>query len=221
MTNIINISNEIDILTGAPVQFIKEVELLESITDVKERSNEALRYLKNNNCILSIGYETLIIYLANYMSCPTQRWRQLYLLERSIPPRANSQQKSWLDRLKIFADTYKLEKAVNRKLLNGLPGKILFSKESGDHENLHAGIGSYFPDFYCWDALNSKLHAFVELKCWSSTNIQNAKDYYKNKRYNARYVLVFMSDHQYKLIDYQEDKIIDQPDLQAPKLLIL
>lgn len=213
---------DVDILTGASQDFLEEVAKLESMTDFRERGKEAERYINKSNSITFINYLDLIAYLLNPDSCSQSTWQQLYLLERSIPPRKGTgTTPSWFDRLKIFADTYKLEHAVVGKKLLGLPGKIYFAKRSGDHENLHLGSGEYWPDFYCWDNTNNKCCGFVEFKHWASTDLQKAVAFYKDKHYKARYVLLLLKDHYY-LIDYLDSEapiIIEQLDLEVPELL--
>lgn len=215
-----NVTSEIDILHGASIEFIEEVAKLESIDDYKERGLEAIKFLKEHNGFDLIPFTLLISYLSDYEGCPISIWRQLYILERSIPPRKNAITKTWVERLKIFADTYVLEHIVDHSHLVGLPGIVAFTRNSGDHENLHAGQGSYAADFYCWDKLTNTRHAWVEFKHWGTVDIEAAKEYYLTKKYSARYVLVFLADHTYKLIDYQENTIIEQPQLAVPNLLI-
>lgn len=211
----------VDILTDAPLSFIKEVGELEKTLDPVERSKEAIRYITECHYQTFVNYQDLINYLTNPDICSKSTWRQLYLLERSIPKRKDTPQISWFDRLKIFADTYKLEHAVVGKSLRGLPGKIFFTRKSCDHEKLRMGPGSYAADFYCWDAANNKFHDFVEFKHWATTDLQKAVEFYKTKRYDARYVLLLLKDCYY-LIDYKDINspiITKQLALKVPKLL--
>jgi hypothetical protein len=211
--------SDVDILRDAPNKFLNEVAKLESLADFHERGKEAEKYINENGGLKAIAYEELIAGLASPSSQPLSFWRQLYLLERSIPPRKDAKQVSWFERLKIFADTYKLEHAVLGKKLDGLPGKLLFTRKSGDHDNLHAGAGAYAADFYCWDDKANKFHSFIEFKHWGTTDILRAADFYKDKHYFADYVLLFTSEHKYYLIDYINDQIIEQTNLSVPKLL--
>lgn len=114
-----------------------------------------------------------------------------------------------------------MEYAVNGRKLDGLPGKIFFAKKSGDHRNLHCGRGENWPDFYVWDDAINHWFAWLEFKHWGSSNIEMAKNFYKNHKYNARYVLVCLNDLTFHLIDYDTDTIIAQPNLKAPDNLLL
>lgn len=213
------LTESVDILTGAPRRFLDKVVELETTIDFHERGEKAARYITENGGLSQISYEDLIRYLTDPSSAPISIWRQLYLLERSIPPRNNAEQISWFNRLKIFADTYQLEHVANGKKLNGLPGKIRFSRKSGDHDNLHIGAGNYAADFYCWDEVLDKFHGFVELKHWGSQDIAKAMEFYSDKHYDAMYVLVFLKDGSCKLLDYKNNAIIDQAEISAPTLL--
>lgn len=139
--------DEINILIGASQSFIDEVCLLESTTDLKVRAELALAYLKENNGIELIDFKTLGQYLCAPKNVDLAIWRQLYILERSIKPRNSNW--SWVNRLKMFYNTYLEE--------HGLLGqyykdhKFYFLNKSGDHENLHAGMGTYGSDFYYFD----------------------------------------------------------------------
>lgn len=219
------LGKEIDIISDAPRRFLEIVDKIEQTHDVNEKAKIALDYIMVNNAISEISYLELISRLTNPSSSGSSFWRQMYLLERSIPRRKTDtpteSSLSWVARLKTFADTYTLEYAINKQQLDALPGLIRFTKKSGNHDILHSGHGTAAPDFYCWDPKIKKNHGFVEFKHWGSSNINTAKDYYADKRYIARYVLVFLASHEYKLIDYLTDTIIDQPNLPVPENLLI
>ena len=108
-----SVYSEINILTGASDQFITLVYELETTSDFKLRSQKALQYLKNNQGLWEIDYETLGRYLRNPSSVSLAVWRQLYVLERSIPPRFGNHY-TWIQRLRMFYNTYLYEQTLQK-----------------------------------------------------------------------------------------------------------
>lgn len=227
-----HVSSQIDILTDASKEFISMVATLESMEDKWKRAKLAREYLAQYGGMLKVNHKDLQDALHNPDSRSMSFWRQMYLIERAIPPKRIKQQDGtytwssdtpWVKRLKIFANTAIVEHAVVYKRLHGLPSELRFSRFSGDHDNLEAKPGEKAADFYCWDQANDKNYAFVELKCPRTANIEEAKNKYADStsRYGARFVLMFLTDYSYKLIDYETDTIIDQPDLPVPDDLFI
>lgn len=210
-----DICNEVDILTGASSEFISLVEKLELIEDTNERSNVALKYLQDNSLATLIPYPELYKLLAEKDFSDINRMRWLYILERSLPRRPLDKA-TWLNRLRVFVDTYLLEHSLVNKTFLG-NGPLRFTRFSGDHEALHAGKGKYGADFYFWSGYSN----FVECKHWRNDFIDEARLFYSDKRYNADNVIVCLYNKDIYWIDYKNKtttKIADSSIL--PQFLI-
>ena len=206
----VEVYSEINILTGATDRFLKVLQELETATDFKIRSQIALKYLKENGGLMEINYDVLGKYLRDPSSVPMSIWRQLYVLERSIPPRFGSYY-TWVQRLRLFYNTYLYEQALqkhtfewdNKKftlyLIKGRPDRPIY------HDRLVAGAGKWGADFYVYD----EKMLFVEHKYCKEPTIEAAAEKYdpsKNKyTYSARFVVAFMQQfNAYYLIDYEK-----------------
>ena len=106
----LDINKEIPLFLGASEEFIQKVLELEVILDLNERSKEAIKFITENNLKTSFNYSIINEMLHNPYEYPLSDWRNLYLIERSIPPR-NSKY-SWLQRIKIFNNTNLIETGV-------------------------------------------------------------------------------------------------------------
>ncbi len=204
------ICKEINILSGASRAFIDFAYELETCTDTKLRAAKAKAYIEKNKGMTEVTYSHLIRFLQDMNLVPLTVWRQLYLLERSIPPRFGSSY-TWVQRLKMFANTYVRECAVNdRGYYNGF--KLLFRKGNAknptNHHKLVYGQGKWGADFYFFDnnlpgTANYQKMVSVELK-HSSTNLNYEINKYKDDKYlyNAKYLILAMADGSYYMIDY-------------------
>jgi hypothetical protein len=203
-----SVYSEINILTGASQEFLNLLCELEQTADFKARGQKALKYLNDNNGLLEIDYETLGKYLRNPALVPIPIWRQLYVLERSIPPRFGGRY-TWVQRLKMFYNTYLYEQALQKhsfiwdgkkfvlRLITGRPDRPIY------HDRLVAGEGKWGADFYIYD--NKML--FVEHKYCDKATVAEAAEKYdpsQNKyTYAASFVVVYMAKlNAYYLINY-------------------
>lgn len=204
----LTVYSEINILTGASDSFLNLVHTLESTTNFDIRGEIALQYLKDNNGLTEIDYETLGKYLRNPDSIPISIWRQLYVLERSIPPRFGNNY-TWVQRLKMFYNTYLYEQALQKHSFT-LDGKnftlrLITGRKDNPiyHDRLVAGRGKWGADFYIYD---DKM-LFVEHKYCKELSVEaTAKKYDPSKNrftYSARFVVAYMECFNcYYLIDY-------------------
>lgn len=203
-----SVYSEINILTDANQGFLDLLCELEQTTDFKSRGQKALKYLQDNNGLLEIDYETLGKYLRNPDSVSLSTWRQLYVLERSIPPRFGGRY-TWVQRLKMFYNTYLYEQALQKhnfvwddkkftlRLITGRPDRPIY------HDRLIAGEGKWGADFYIYD---DKM-LFVEHKYCDKATVEEAAEKYEPSQnkytYAARFVVVYMAKlNAYYLIDY-------------------
>ena len=186
--------------------FVDVVNKIESEHDADAKAAIAKKFIDDKDLIKKISYEDLKRYLSDESSIDVTLARRLYLLERSIPRRQGDTH-TWLERLKIFADTSTLEHSIIATK-NVLGKKLYFTRKSGDHEALHYGAGSYAADFYYWDDIKNKA-VFVEFKHWRRADIESAKEYYKDKIYSASNVIVCTGDHRFYWIDYIADSITE------------
>ena len=190
-------------------KMVAEINRLHQENDdlIKSHNKEERRlHSINKKLIKEISYEDLKEYLSDESSIDVTLARRLYLLERSIPRRQGDTH-TWLERLKIFADTSTLEHSVIAAK-DVLGKKLYFTRKSGDHEALHYGAGSYAADFYYWDDVKNKA-VFVEFKHWRRADIESAKEYYKDKIYSASNVIVCTGDRRFYWIDYAADIVTE------------
>jgi len=222
---------EIDILSNAPIKFLRLVEELESTSDLWMRGKIADEYLIKNNGILYITYQNL----ASLLDTPTNRdmslCRQLYILERSIPSRFGNYY-TWVQRLKMFCNTYYREAAVH-KMASYNDHKLLWVKGTEahptNHDRLVHGPGVKGADFYFWDetinSSNNRDHMIkVEMKHGTyplSSMISKYSD--PTYLYDAKYVLLAMPDGKYYMINYNLTSPIAEeiPNIKIPDKYIL
>ena len=198
--------------------FVDVVNKIESESDADAKAAIAKKFIDDKDLIKEISYEDLKRYLSDESSIDVTLARRLYLLERSIPRRQGDTH-TWLERLKIFADTSTLEHSVVATK-DVLGKKLYFTRKSGDHEALHYGAGSYAADFYYWDDVKNKA-VFVEFKHWRRADIESAKEYYKDKIYSASNVIVCTGDYRFYWIDYAADSVTEIDNIVInDKLLI-
>ena len=204
------VTEEIDILKGANPDFIDFVAELETTLDLEARAKKAKDYIDANNGIKEIKYEDLGNYLANPNSIPLEIWRKLYVLERSIPPRFGNKY-TWVARLKMFYNTFIRESAIAGKA--SYKGKKLYwikgnADNPTNHDKLVYGKGKWGPDFYFYDdSLPGdkpwQKMVKVEMKHGAATLDSEIKKYADNKfLYNAKYLIIAMSDGYYYTINY-------------------
>lgn len=147
MNILTDICKEVNILNLASSRFTSLVEAIETEENKNKKADIALDFLVKNNLPLKVSYPGLQSILLNEDSYKDiDLMRYLYVLERSLP-RRDADTSTWLDRLRIFVDTYILEHFLVNKSFIDRPA-IRFSRLSGDHENLNAGKGKYGADFY-------------------------------------------------------------------------
>lgn len=204
-----DITEEIDILKGANPDFIDFVAELETTLDLEARAKKAKEYIDANGGEKEIKYEDLGSYLSSPSSVPLETWRKLYVLERSIPPRFGDKY-TWVERLKIFYNTYIRETAIAGKATyNGK--KIYFIKGSEknptNHDRLVYGHGQWGADFYFYDDTIDgetwQKMVKVEMK-HGDTNIDSEIQKHADDKflYNAKYLILAMSDGSYYMINY-------------------
>jgi len=211
-----NIYSEINILDGAPERFISEVIKLESMSNLRERAVEAYNYLVSSGGFTQIDFKTLGRMLSSPDKIDIRNWRNLYLLERSIAPR-NSRW-TWLNRLKMFYNTYLEEHQLVYKPYKN--SKFYFLDKSGDHENLHAGNGTFGSDFYYFDDTISgttwNKMVKVEMKyAYGDLNSEVIKynPTNKNHTYEASHVILYKEGDGYYMVDYQcESPLVEKLD---------
>ena len=201
---------EIDISIGASEEFIKlsnEIERLRRMGKYPESAQKALEALKDKKQL--IDYPTLKLALKSPKNIDPETGRWLYLIERSIPPRSKDRY-SWVQRLKIFVNTYTyehtVEKAQYRPFLNDplKGGKLYFRKGSArnpiDHENLRAGRGNFGADFYFYDKSQPKGQEMqsVEFKYNPKSSVEAGVDYVQNndQTYDANYLIMYDNSSQ-------------------------
>ena len=188
-------------------EFIKIRAELDSLpANSQERSQAAIGYLFDYNLPEEVSDENLLKYFFS-TSTPQAIWKWLYLLERSIPY-YSERQPEWQKRLLYFPATYIFEKHLlgEKFNYNGQEVKLLFSKHSGDHDNLHTGPNKKdAPDYYIWVDEN---YIFVDYKFASVarfTSIEQVAEYYADGKHmhNAKLLLSFLeAENKFYLIDY-------------------
>ena len=130
------LTQDVDILEDADSEFLELVVDLELETDFKKRAAIAKNFIDSHSYYLTeVSYTDLGKYLDNPEFYTKDFWRQLYVLERSIPPRFGDHF-TWFDRLKVFYNTYIRERAVhgkanyNGKTLYWIKGNVIYSSDS-------------------------------------------------------------------------------------------
>ena len=219
------VTEEIDILDGASDTFIKLVEQLETQPDLEQRAVIAQKYIKDNDGITEIHYDRLGLGLLNYNTIPLEVWRNLYVLERSIPPRFNNY--TWLQRLKMFYNTYVREHAIGGKA-SYKGKKIYFLKGNAqnptNHDRLVYGPGRWGPDFYFYDENRGETTwdkmVKVEMKHGNTDIEAEVKKHFKDKfLYNAKYLLLAMADGSYYMVNYNiPEAEITKLDITCPDI---
>ena len=188
----------------------------------KDRSRAAISYLFEYNLPDHVSDAELIDY---YFNENTSRavWKWLYLLERSIPY-YSATQPEWQRRLLYFPATWIMEKYLLGYTFDyqGANVKLLFSRHSGDHDNVHAGPNEQdAPDFYIW--VDEK-HIFVDYKFASIdrfSSIEQVYNHYADGRHmhGAKLLLSFLeAEERFYLIDYINDEYYPL-DLVAPNYI--
>lgn len=191
MNILTDICKEVNILNIASKRFLTLVEAIEAEEDKNKKADIALNFLLKNNLPVKIPYPELYSILTNKESYKDiELMRYLYVFERSLPRRVTDTS-TWLERLRIFTDTYLLEHSLVGRSFNGKP-VLRFTRASGDHEALNAGKGKYGSDFYYWDTKPN----FVECKHWSTDDLDAARVFYSDKRYHADHVIVCLNNKQ-------------------------
>jgi len=208
-----DITNEIDILKGATPDFINFVAELETMTDFEARAKKAKEYIDTNNGIKEIKYRDLGTCLADIKGAPLEVWRKLYVLERSIPPRFGDKY-TWVERLKMFYNTYVRETALDGKAIyNSKKLYIIKGNEAHptNHDKLVYGHGQWGADFYFYDDSLPGDKAWqkmvkVEMK-HGDTNVEaEIKKHADDKfLYNAKYLILAMADGSYYMVNYNVD----------------
>ena len=207
-----DVTIEIDILKGANPEFINFVSELECMTDFEARANKAKKYIEDNNGLKEIDYPTLGKYLLNPKAVPLDIWRKLYVLERSIPPRFGDKY-TWVERLKMFYNTYVRETAIDGKVTYNNK-KIYQIKGNKDrptnHNKLVYGHGQWGADFYFYDdnieGSTWQKMIKVEMKHGNSNIDVEIKNHAEDKfLYGAKYLILAMSDGSYYMINYNKE----------------
>ena len=227
----ITVTAEIDILKGANLDFIKFVAELESITDFDIRAQKAKDYIDKHNGIKEIDYITLGKYLANTKATPLEIWRQLYVLERSIKPRFGDHY-TWLDRLRMFYNTYIRENAIAGKAIYR-GKKIYFIKGNEaaptNHDKLVYGHGQWGADFYFYDDSREGDQTWqkmvkVEMKHCDGNLDTAVKKYADNEySYGAKYLILAMANGSYFMVDYtdKESPVVTNLNINCPDVYII
>lgn len=214
-----NVCSEINILHGASPEFITLVADLETEPDFRKRAEKAIAAIEASESLKEIYYIELGVGLNNYGLFSIDTWRQLYLLERSIVPRCGDYY-TWVQRLKVFYDTFLHESRVNKNVsINGHP--VLFRKGTKtnptNHDKLVYGHGKAGSDFYYFDdtlegTANRDKMVSVEFKYSAEDSPElGAKKYASGKfLYNSKHLIMYMDKlKKYVTVDYtkySEDK---------------
>ena len=218
----LDINKEIPLFFGASEEFIQEALKLEAISDLNERSKEAIKFITENNLKTSFNYSIINEMLHNPYEYPLSDWRNLYLIERSIPPR-NSKY-SWLQRIKIFNNTNLIETGIVNLGIAPNGNKFYWrkgtEKHPTNHDSLHMGKGEPLADFYFYDdtAGETTREKMISTECKYSnfdTVELGAEHFRTDHSYGVRYLMLYHAkDSQYYLIDYKENIIIPQPQIK-------
>ena len=213
--NITNIPNN---------EFIKIRKELDSLpANSPIRSELAKEYLFDYNLPEIVSNEDLIIYFFAGHTSQTI-WKWLYLMERSIPY-YSAKQPEWQKRLLYFPSTYIFENCLLDQKFNyrGTEVKLLYSRHSGDHNNLHAGPNEQdAPDYYIWVDNN---YIYIDYKFAPMVKFQTIEsviEYYKNgdHMHNAKVLLSFLeAEEKFYLIDYANGEYYEVP-LKRPQTYI-
>ena len=198
------------LLYADSLNFIIHILCLVRKSGLSYNKEKATTLYYENNGIKEINYEDLGNYLANPSSVSLEIWRKLYVLERSIPPRFGNKY-TWVARLKMFYNTFIRESAIAGKA--SYKGKKLYwvkgnADNPTNHDKLVYGKGKWGPDFYFYDdSLPGdkpwQKMVKVEMKHGAATLDSEIKKYAGNKcLYNAKYLIIAMSDGYYYTINY-------------------
>ena len=226
-----DVCNEIDILDGADLEFIDVVNRLEQEKDGYARAAIAAVYIEDHKYLKEVSYPDLGKYLANPSAYPIQLWRELYLLERSIPPRFGSRY-TWLNRLRIFYDTFLFESQVVGTYYKN--HKLYFRTGNKDnptnHDKLVMGAGKSGSDFYYFDGTlpgdkNYQKMVSVEFKyCKEGSAQAGAEKYLRNNKftYGAKLIVLYVpEDKAYYMVDYTtQPYTITKLNIKVPTGLI-
>ena len=206
---IYEITKDVNIFKNASQEFINLVVKLETTIEYKERAKLAKQIIDTYDGIKEIDQEFLTQMLLNPSEYSLDFWRRLYVLERSIPPRFGDAY-TWFDRLKIFANTYQRENAVDKKAK--YQGNTLYLVHGNvnartNHDKLVYGQGKWGSDFYFYDnslsGSNWQKMVKVEMKYGKSSLDEEIKKYRNNKfTYDAKLILFAMSNGYYIMVDY-------------------
>ena len=183
---------------------------LEAEQDPSARADMAKKCIDENDGMKEISYNELGAYLANPKTASPSVWRKLYVLERSIAPRFGNKY-TWLERLKIFYNTFIRESAV----VNGAHyrGKKLYFLNGGknrqtNHDKLVYGHGQWGADFYFYDDSIPSESAWdkmvkVEMKHGNYDVASEVSKHANDKfLYNAKHMILAMADGSYFMVDY-------------------
>lgn len=209
-----NLIFPINILSGASPEFIKLVVDLELTPDQDKRSQMAIKAITDSGSLREISYKDLGKFLRS-PNTSLEIWRQLYLLERSIPSRFNDTY-TWYQRLCIFKDTYLHEQNLhisNEAKVNNQKIRIRRGSKNNptNHDKLVCGYGKSGSDFYYFDDSISGTTidkmVSVEFKYCAESTLSKAAAKYAtgNYTYKSTYIIVYMEAfNSYFVIDYSK-----------------
>lgn len=209
------LTQDVDILEDADSEFLGLVAELELETDFKKRAITAKNFIDSHSLsyLKNVSYVDLGKYLDSPEFYTKDFWRQLYVLERSIPPRFGDHF-TWFDRLKVFYNTYVRERAVhgkasyNGKTLYWVKGNV---KNPTNHDKLVYGHGTSGADFYFFDDNLPGDQAWqkmvkVEMKHGDADLDTEIKKHANDKfLYGAKYLILAMADGSYYMVNYNTD----------------
>ena len=207
---------EIDILTGAPEDFLEIVLQIELESDKNKMALIATNYINSKNFYTEINYLILKNLLTNIDTSKIWLYRNLYLIERSVPPRFGKNY-TWVQRLKMFCNTYTWECACVGNYYNGK--KLYFKKGSAqrptNHDKLVVGHGRFTADLYFYDdsipGTTTDKMVSVEVKFNRDVDpVVGAKKYAKDRyTYDAKYVILTSEISGFNMVHYLSDNTID------------
>lgn len=226
-------------LDTAPIWFNKAFKSIETAKNTYDAAKIAKEVLENSNYKLKLEvlYKDLDDAIKNTEAFSTDFWRNLYLIERSIPTSYASGKIScsWFNRLKIFNNTHKCEEYIINYIR--IPdeiqhvdsnGKLYYRNYPGkgvklNHSILRYGPGYDIADFYFWNAAGGEDQKDkcidVDAKCIKfGETLENTIEAYrtsitgKASRHNAKYIIAYTSDlKKFYFVDYTfaEPKVIE------------
>ena len=210
------LTQDVDILDDADPEFLELVADLELEINLKKRAAIAKNFIDSHSYLKEVLYVDLGKYLDNPEFYTKDLWRQLYVLERSIPPRFGDHF-TWFDRLKVFYNTYVREYAVHGKA--SYDDKTLYwikgtAKNPTNHDKLVYGHGTSGPDFYFYDdSLPGDMHwkkmVKVEMKHGDADLDTEIKKHADDKfLYGAKYLILAMTDGSYYMVNYNTNPAV-------------